>query len=365
MPLISRLRLANIEYDRGKKVLADELLRFGGRNALINLANGGGKTLLLQLIMQAVMPNERLNKRAISDLLAHKRYTGHVCVEWKLDHEEHRYVLTGFCFTSAGDEEGRCRYFTYIIEYRETNEFDIQHLPLVRNRVPINYYELLKLLKANTGRRDAQIQIFAQDERSRYQDTLGTFFIYEKEWRGIKLTNGAEGGMEKFFQDTKNTRQLLEKLLIPAVEEVLFSDPAQAKDLAKNFAEYRKSMMRIPELQKNLKDFAAVRTGGEEVLARVREFSRNRQAYQAGQLQVRSLYNSCQDALGRWVNTITDRQENLQAAGTARDELLYRQDSLPYAHKMIELHQAIKVSEETAAKLARAGEEKVLWVFGG
>ena len=72
MPYLWRARLTNIEYDASKKIYSDELLRFNGQNTLINLANGGGKTLLIQLLLQVVLPNESLNKRPLADLLAGK-----------------------------------------------------------------------------------------------------------------------------------------------------------------------------------------------------------------------------------------------------------------------------------------------------
>lgn len=78
MPRIWRMRLVNIQYDAGKKVFADELFNFGGKNTLFNLANGGGKTLLVQLMLQTVLPNERLNKRRLSDLLQNRNFTGHI-----------------------------------------------------------------------------------------------------------------------------------------------------------------------------------------------------------------------------------------------------------------------------------------------
>lgn len=215
MPQLWRVRLANIEYDHGQKVIADELFRPQGENTLFNLANGGGKTLLIQLLLQAVLPNESLNKRAISDLLAHKRYTGHILAEWKLDNQADSFITTGFCFTRGSDEEGRLRYFMYTIEYSEANEFDILHLPLVAESKPLAYLELLKLLKDNYKYQQAKITVFDQDDKkSRYTRHLATFNLFAKEWDSIKATNGAEGGMEGFFTRARTTKQLLDHLLM-------------------------------------------------------------------------------------------------------------------------------------------------------
>ena len=63
MPRISRIRVTNIQYDYAKKQFPDLILDFAEKDALVLLTNGGGKTLLLQLIMQVVLPNERLGAK--------------------------------------------------------------------------------------------------------------------------------------------------------------------------------------------------------------------------------------------------------------------------------------------------------------
>ena len=58
MPRINRLRIVNFRYDDDKKLISNELYEFGGKNALINLENGGGKSVILQLALQVVLPNK-------------------------------------------------------------------------------------------------------------------------------------------------------------------------------------------------------------------------------------------------------------------------------------------------------------------
>jgi hypothetical protein len=101
MPRISRIRVTNIQYDYAKKQFPDLILDLAEQDALVLLTNGGGKTLLLQLIMQVVLPNERLQGRRIVELLQSSKYTGHVAVEWLLDSSggQKDYVCTGFCFS--------------------------------------------------------------------------------------------------------------------------------------------------------------------------------------------------------------------------------------------------------------------------
>ena len=47
MPKINRIRIANIQYD--KKVIKDLFIDcYKGENVLLKLANGGGKSVLVQ-----------------------------------------------------------------------------------------------------------------------------------------------------------------------------------------------------------------------------------------------------------------------------------------------------------------------------
>jgi len=50
MPRINRVRVHNVLYDKGNRVFDNLSLNLGGHDGLLILQNGGGKTLLLQLM---------------------------------------------------------------------------------------------------------------------------------------------------------------------------------------------------------------------------------------------------------------------------------------------------------------------------
>jgi energy-coupling factor transporter ATP-binding protein EcfA2 len=48
MPRINRIRIINFSYNNDSRHILDETFNFhGGENALLNLANGGGKSVLV------------------------------------------------------------------------------------------------------------------------------------------------------------------------------------------------------------------------------------------------------------------------------------------------------------------------------
>ena len=71
MPQISKVRIVNFRYNDGKRLIADELFDFSekesgtAKNVLLNLANGGGKSVLVQLMMQPMIPKAKVAGRKI------------------------------------------------------------------------------------------------------------------------------------------------------------------------------------------------------------------------------------------------------------------------------------------------------------
>lgn len=65
MPQISKIRIVNFYYNNGHRMIPDELYDLSdieGKKALdtlISLINGGGKSVLVQLMMQPVLPKAK------------------------------------------------------------------------------------------------------------------------------------------------------------------------------------------------------------------------------------------------------------------------------------------------------------------
>ena len=104
MPSINRIRVNNVKYNFGTQYYDDFTMRMHGKNTLYDLANGGGKSVLMLLLMQNMIPNCTLDeKQPIEKLFrtGNGNTTIHSLVEWKLEEalqeEGYRYMTTGFC----------------------------------------------------------------------------------------------------------------------------------------------------------------------------------------------------------------------------------------------------------------------------
>ena len=110
MPHINRIRVNNVKYNFGTQAYDDFLMKPFCGNTLYDLANGGGKSVLMLLLLQNVIPNCTLDeKQPIEKLFrtGEGSKTIHSLIEWKLDDENiqngFQYMTTGFCARKAAE----------------------------------------------------------------------------------------------------------------------------------------------------------------------------------------------------------------------------------------------------------------------
>ena len=88
-------------------------MRLDGKSTTYDLINTGGKSMLILMLLQTVLPNTYLKKeKPIKNIFigGNTKRTSHCLVEWELDEGyEYKYMLTGFCARkkqeSDNDEE--------------------------------------------------------------------------------------------------------------------------------------------------------------------------------------------------------------------------------------------------------------------
>lgn len=230
MPHINRIRVNNVKYNFGTQAYDDFMMKPFCGNTLYDLANGGGKSVLMLLLLQNVIPNCTLDeKQPIEKLFrtGEGSKTIHSLIEWQLDdeniHNGFRYMTTGFCARKAAETEGESKetasveYFNYCIFYREYNANDIRNLPLVKDKERITYGGLRRYLKELERDNSLIVRIF--DRKGEYQNFIADYGIYESEWEIIRGINKTEGHVRTYFESNyKTTRKVVEDLLI---EEIL------------------------------------------------------------------------------------------------------------------------------------------------
>jgi len=237
MPHINRIRVNNVKYNFGTQFYDDFIMRFDGKNALYDLANGGGKSVLMLLLLQNLIPNCTLDdKQPIEKLFrtGEGSTTIHSLIEWKLDEylveDDFKYMLTGFCARKAREDSNEnvkdaasIDYFNYVIFYREYNDNDIINLPLSNARERITYSGLKAYLK-ELGSKDYSLKIATFDRKGEYQQFISRYGLYESEWEIIRGINKTEGHVRTYFETNyRTTRKVVEDLLIEKIIQKAFT----------------------------------------------------------------------------------------------------------------------------------------------
>ncbi|MDO5155311.1 MAG: hypothetical protein Q4D51_05045 [Eubacteriales bacterium] len=264
MPNINRIRVNNVKYNFGTQGYDDFSMRMYGKNTLYDLANGGGKSVLMLLLLQNLIPNCTLDeKQPIEKLFRNGggNTTIHSLVEWKLDDKDvkegYRYMTTGFCARKAKDGEGAedgtestevsktaggeklsasIEYFNYCIFYRDYNDNDIVNLPLQNQKERITYSGLKNYLK-DLGRRNLNLKVYVFERKGEYQRFISQYGLFESQWEIIRGINKTEGHVRTYFETHyKTTRKVVEDLLIEEIIEKAFLVKTEQNDVNEDMA---------------------------------------------------------------------------------------------------------------------------------
>lgn len=273
LPAISKIRLTNIIYEGGGKRFNDEIFEFDGHNGVILLENGGGKTVIIQTALQAILPHTNLGERKIRDTLSLESGAGHIAIEWILNDRPRRYGVTAVSLYLA--PEG-LRSLRYAYEYTSGDDHAIEHIPFVKkgpdnlirsaSRQEIQeYYQYMQGQKLNAH---------TFDTIKNFQEYIEeNFHIIHSEWKNIGLINGAEGDVEKFFEQCRTTSQLVDKLLIPIVEEALVGNGTddfvhmfeKQREHFKTHRELRSRISESQEIEKRIDQYVSIYTRHHEI----------------------------------------------------------------------------------------------------
>lgn len=321
MPRINKFRIVNFRYDNDKKFIANELFEFKGQNTLINLENGGGKSVILQLALQVLIPNAELSSRKFVDYFKVNSGTVHILIEWLLDGTTREYFLTGIC---AGRDSEGLRFFTYTHTYSSPNECDIKRIPVVNSKKQVTgYSEFYKYLRSMTS--EYRINTYSKDRMSDYRKKLSDNSLFRDEFDAILQINQSEGGIEKFFERARKSRNVIERLIIPAIPSL---GGEQQSILTDTFKKHLENLKSIPVLQYNINLYESFLERGSELLGLLTEYERSVNSTSEYKAELRILENIIL-VVGKRLESDMERLETeLEEMKKNKSKVQYKQDSL-------------------------------------
>ncbi|ADU29358.1 hypothetical protein [Evansella cellulosilytica] len=305
MPAISKIRLTNIVYEEGNKRYNDELFLFDGHNGAILLENGGGKTVLIQTALQAILPHSDLADRKIKNTLLLENAPAHIAVEWILSDRPRRYAVTAVSLFTTKHGLDSIR---YVYEYEANDRNGIEGIPFVKEGNSgirpsakgemQDYYSLMKekeKFNAYTFDTIKEYKTFIEEQHH----------IISSEWESVLKINSSEGGVEAFFDDCKNTSQLFDRLLIPTVENSIAGHDANI--FADMFEKQHSSLRHYKKLKETIEENKQIQFELEDYVKAFEGLHKSEQSY----------VKAKQNAKGVWIEI----SEQLDSLKTKKEDM--------------------------------------------
>lgn len=334
MPHINRIRVNNVKYNFGTQFYDDFMMRFSCKNTIYDLANGGGKSVLMLLLFQNLIPNCTLDEKQPIEKLFRTNEgstTIHSLIEWKLSDEfikdNFKYMLTGFCARKAKDnsetdlngeikKNGQAiEYFNYVIFYRKFNDNDIKNLPLSKDGERITYTGLKNYLK-ELSKNDFSLQIHIFERKGDYQRFIAEYGLYESEWEIIRGINKTEGHVRTYFETNyKNTRKVVEDLFIEEIIEKSFKNNYSGTDendkLAVTLLNIKDKLIELSKKKDEINNYDRQINIIDGFAQRV--------------LSVKQMYKNMEDTfvtIQKIYNTVADNSDNFEGIRERKNEAL-------------------------------------------
>jgi len=251
MSRINALRIINLNYNNNSMHIDDETFRFDGQSTLMSLRNGGGKSVLVQMMIAPFVHKSYRNTkdRPFATFFTTNRPT-FIMVEWELDGKA-GYVLTGMMVRksqggSEAEEKEDLEIINFVSEYKGKSRCDINNLAVIekaegeKKLKGFGYCrQLFESLKKDPGVDFNYFDMNNSQQSKRYFEKLKEFQIDSREWETIiKKVNLKESGLSDLFAEAKDEKGLIEKWFMEAVENKLNREKRPIKEFEKLLINY-------------------------------------------------------------------------------------------------------------------------------
>lgn len=284
MSKINAVRFINLNYNNNAMKINDECMQFNGKSTLLSLRNGGGKTVLVQMM---TAPFVHRGKQKTKDRPFESYFTtakpSFILVEWLLDGGA-GYVLTGLMVRKnqeiSEEKTDALETIAIISEYKEPCLQDIHHLPVVEQNektMKLKSYNSCKKLFEDY-KKDKKLSFFCYDMNSpaqsrQYFYKLMEYQINYKEWETIiRKVNVKESGLSELFSDCRTEKELVEKWFLEAVESKLNKEENKVKNFQEILEKYAGKYKNIKEQLKRRDAIQKFKEAAEEIQVNAEDF---------------------------------------------------------------------------------------------
>ncbi|AXI00772.1 hypothetical protein DV702_14305 [Sporosarcina sp. PTS2304] len=346
MPTISKIRFTNVVYENGDKRYNDEVFLFDGHNGAVVLENGGGKTVFIQTALQAIIPHVQVANRKMKDTLRLDEGPAHIAIEWILSEKPRRYGLT--CVTLFMTKESLDS-LKYVYEYSSEDAHSIENLPFIRGKRPAekgemqDYYNQMDKQQMNAHTFDTKERYIAHLEEN--------FHIVSSEWESIVKINSGEGDVERFFDDCRTTGQLVDRLLIPTIEEGMAG--FESDKFAISFESRLNSFQEYKHFQDKLGEYRKIQTRLDELTTHFERLEQKRTVYVQSKMTAKAYAQYADKEHASFQDELQEADVALDGLEVDKKVLTHREKSLAIAveqDKLKELEEQLRTLQSESRK---------------
>ncbi len=320
MPHLKSIRLVNVHFNNATQFYDDFKMELGGKNITYDLDNGGGKSLLLLMVLQTVLPKSHLRKEKPVSLLFQggKDRTSHAAVEWILEEGGgYKYLLTGFSArkrkgsgtgegepaeTEISEEEknlqaGDIEHLNWCVFYNDNRITGIKAVPLVAEedgkKTYAGFEDIRKYIQ-QMRQRGLPAEVY--DRIDKYQSFIAAHSLIAAEWTIIRGINSGENNIESYFRQNNTSRKLIENQFVKIVEDIeALNKGGKGSDesllLADTLIEIRSRLNEYLRLKGHLSEFAKIKEYYSEFGRRNDDLFQAFEEYEACKRQAASIRN--------------------------------------------------------------------------
>lgn len=344
MPKISKIRIVNLTYNDTRHIYNQIFDCFNGENTLMTLANGGGKTVLVQMAMQPVLPNQKLKTRQFKSYFDKSPYPTYIMTEWLLDNNNGK-LLTGIGVRkisriSKGSSETteELKIITFTHEYKYANEYDIDNIPVTieengQTRM-IPFDEIEKKFSAAEKGNGYKFKLFRNwnsEDRARYAAELNSYKISQDEFKEfIVKINEQEGGLDTYFEKRKTSKALINAEFLPLIESRLNKEGNTIKNIRELIGNHAENLVRNEGILEEKEVYERFKIKSQEILVALEQYDETLKSITDIEGQIGNLYAYFKREFDSLKQKETDFLIELETLNNQIIELSYEKASHEY-----------------------------------
>lgn len=342
MPNMNRVRYVNFQYGAGM-IIRDKTYNMGGQHTLLNLINGGGKTSMIHMLAQAVIPNTSYDKRPLSLYFSGRPRTTYMMIEWLLDNNS-GYLLTGFCAKGGHDDVEKWLTFQY--HYLTQNHLSLDSIPVIVGGLVTSFSDFKSRLTQE--RLKNGVQIYTYDQKKSFGADLRKYGIYPDEWEEHLRMNTAEtAGLNQYFDKIKTSSDLMKKEIVPCISDKI-QKINPLSDHQESLVRHYTLLHRLPKIEQELQDLRQISPLLEKWLDKCIEHDDAKKASSKVQIDLASFRLGVDLELGKVIEQMSDTEKEIAEIGQRMRDMEHKLDSF----KLYEKNKEVAKFDQTLVQLS-------------